>query len=182
MNFTKHSELRGKHAFLSPSSYAWLRYDENKLIERYATVRAAEQGTELHDFAEHAIKLKLKLKGRDYFAQYVNDCIGFKMTPEVQLYYSDYCFGTSDAISFTKNTLRIFDLKTGVSKASMDQLIVYAALFCLEYHVIPAEIDIELRIYQSVFENGYDDYFPSADVITEAMDIIKAHSYTLSNL
>ena len=31
----------------------------------------------------------------------------------------------------------------------MEQLIVYAALFCLEYGVKPGEIEYELRLYQS---------------------------------
>ena len=31
----------------------------------------------------------------------------------------------------------------------MEQLEIYAALFCLEYRVKPSDIDIELRIYQS---------------------------------
>ena len=31
----------------------------------------------------------------------------------------------------------------------MDQLEVYAALFCLEYRLKPGDIDMELRIYQN---------------------------------
>ena len=44
--------------------------------------------------------------------------------------------------------LRIHDLKTGKTPASFNQLLVYSALFCLEYDVNPIEIEIELRIYQ----------------------------------
>ena len=80
---------------------------------------------------------------------YVNDAIGFQMTPEQPLYYSDNCFGTADAICFRNNLLRIHDLKSGVTPAHMEQLMIYAALFCLEYSVDPNKIDIELRIYQS---------------------------------
>jgi len=80
---------------------------------------------------------------------YVNDAIGFKMTTEQPLYFSENCFGTADAISFRQNVLRIHDLKTGETKASMRQLEVYTALFCLEYNVKPSNIDIELRLYQS---------------------------------
>lgn len=79
---------------------------------------------------------------------YVNDAIGYKMTPEQILYYSPNCFGTADAISFRNNMLRIHDLKTGEATTHMEQLMVYAALFCLEYHVKPSEIEMELRIYQ----------------------------------
>ena len=81
---------------------------------------------------------------------YINDAIGFKMSTEVVLYYSDYFFGTADSISFRNNFLRIHDLKTGKHEASMEQLLIYAALFCLEYRVKPAELNgCELRLYQS---------------------------------
>jgi len=78
----------------------------------------------------------------------VNDAVGFKMTPEQILFYSINAYGTADAISFRVGQLRIHDLKTGVSKVSMDQLMVYASLFCLEYDEQPSKIEIELRIYQ----------------------------------
>ena len=35
------------------------------------------------------------------FRNYVNDGVGFKLTPEQILYYSPYCYGTADAISLT---------------------------------------------------------------------------------
>ena len=57
--------------------------------------------------------------------------------------------GTADAISFRNNTLRIHDLKTGTRPVHIEQLEIYAALFCLEYKIKPADIDIELRIYQN---------------------------------
>ena len=80
---------------------------------------------------------------------FINDAIGYRMKSEQVLFYSYYCFGTADAIGFRGNRLRIFDLKTGLKvKASMDQLKIYAALFCLEYAHDPHDIDIELRIYQ----------------------------------
>ena len=71
------------------------------------------------------------------------------MDTEVVLYYSDYFFGTADAISFRDNVLRIHDLKTGKGPVHIEQLMIYAALFCLEYKVKPGDIDIELRIYQN---------------------------------
>ena len=82
---------------------------------------------------------------------YVNDAIGYKMTPEQVLYYSEYSFGTADAISFGRNVLRIHDLKTGVSPVSMDQLMIYAAWFFLEYRkeVNFQKSRTELRIYQN---------------------------------
>lgn len=57
--------------------------------------------------------------------------------------------GTADAISFRNNVLRIHDLKTGVRPVHIEQLEIYAALFCLEYKIKPADIKIELRIYQN---------------------------------
>lgn len=149
MLFNHHSGLSGKHAFLSPSNYHWLNYDENKLETRFHTVMAARRGTDLHALAHEAIRLGVKLaKSNQALSTYVNDAIGFKMTCEQPLYYSDNCFGTADTISFRRNKLRIHDLKTGVVATSMKQLEVYTALFCLEYGVDPFEIDIELRIYQ----------------------------------
>lgn len=57
--------------------------------------------------------------------------------------------GTADAISFRNNVLRIHDLKTGTRPVHIEQLEIYAALFCLEYKIKPVDIDIELRIYQN---------------------------------
>ena len=79
----------------------------------------------------------------------MNDSIGFKMTPEQPLYFSDNCFGTADAIGFKNDILRIHDLKTGITPVSMNQLFVYTALFCLEYGKNPKDIRAELRIYQN---------------------------------
>ena len=73
------------------------------------------------------------------------------MESEVILKYSDLCFGTADAIGVRRNWLRIYDLKTGVSPASMDQLLCYAGLFFMEYKrdYHPDTMKVELRIYQN---------------------------------
>lgn len=150
MRFNEHSNLKDKHAFLSASKYHWVNYSEERLAETYNKYRAAERGTRYHEFAKEAILLGVKLpRTKSTLNLYVNDAIGFKMVPEQVLYYSDNCFGTADAIVFKSNTLRIHDLKTGVSPASVKQLEVYAALFCLEYEYSPMDINMELRIYQN---------------------------------
>lgn len=150
MRFNDHSELVDKHAFLSPSSYHWVNYTEEKLTDRYETVTASALGSRLHAFAAEAIELGIRLpKNGKTLNMFVNDAIGYRMRPEQPLFYSFNAFGTADAISFRNDLLRIFDLKTGRSRVSMMQLKVYAALFCLEYEVRPAEIDYDLRIYQS---------------------------------
>lgn len=150
MNFNKHSNLEGKHAFLSASKYHWINYDEDKLAQSFQNFMAAQRGTELHEHAKRCIQLGTKLmKSKKTLNMFVNDAIGYRMTPEQPLYYSANCFGTADAISFRDNILRIHDLKTGVSPTHMEQLMVYAALFCLEYDKQPDKIQIELRIYQS---------------------------------
>jgi hypothetical protein len=80
---------------------------------------------------------------------YINQCIQYKMQPEVVLFYSPNAFGTVDAISYRHRRLRISDLKTGVTRTSEHQLEVYTALFCLEYGIDPFDMrEIELRIYQ----------------------------------
>lgn len=148
MNFNKHFNLVGRHAFLSPSQYHWIRYDDEKLDARFLTNLAAQRGTDLHALAHEAIRLGVKLQGRGTLAKYVNECIGHRMTPEQVLYYSDNCFGTADAIDFRNFLLRIFDLKNGETPAKVDQLLVYAAIFCLEYGFKPFDIQYDLRIYQ----------------------------------
>lgn len=149
MIFNQHSELIGKHAFLSPSTYHWLNYDEQKLEARFHTVVAARRGSDLHNLAHEAIRLGVKLsRANKALSTYVNDAIKYQMSCEQPLYYSDNCFGTADTLSFRRNELRIHDLKTGLSSTSVKQLEVYAALFCLEYGVSPFDIKIELRIYQ----------------------------------
>lgn len=150
MNFNEHSNLKGLHAFLGASNYHWLNYDKEKLIEVYNNSLSKERGVILHDFASQCIMLNERLCEKNKtLNMYVNDAIGFKMKTEQILYYSDNCFGTADSISFRNNMLRIHDLKTGTTPANMNQLRIYAALFCLEYGKKPDKIDIELRIYQN---------------------------------
>ncbi len=170
MNFNKHSNLEGQHAFLGASKYHWINYSEDKVAESYSRFLATQKGTQLHEFAAQCIRLGQKLpKSKKTLNAYVNDAIGFKMTPEQILFYSDNCFGTADAIAFRGDLLRIHDLKTGAIPAHMEQLEVYAALFCLEYKVKPADIRIELRLYQS------DDILvgnPTVEDIAPIMDKI----------
>lgn len=150
MNFNKHYDLAGEHAFLSASKYHWTNYDPDKVSAAYIKHLAVQKGTRLHALAQTLIEERQRLpKSKKSLNSYVNDAIGFRMRPEQVLYFSPNAFGTADAISFRDNFLRIHDLKTGVSPVSMRQLEIYAAYFCLEYKVKPEEIEIELRIYQS---------------------------------
>ena len=170
MIFNRHFNLEGQHAFLGASNYHWVNYDEDRVIERYSKAMAAKRGTELHEFAAQCIRLGQKLPDiPKTLNMYVNDAIGFKMTPEQILYYSYNCFGTADAISFRNGLLRIHDLKTGHIAAHFEQLEIYAALFCLEYKVRPGDIKTELRLYQSdqvvVFEPEATDIVPVMDKI-----------------
>lgn len=150
MNFVRHSNLNGLHAPFSPSQSSWLRYDDDRAIEIFLNKKAAEMGTRLHAWAKETIDLGIKQpKSKKTLYAYVNDAIGFKMSTEVVLFYSERFFGTADSISFRDNFLRIHDLKTGKIKADMEQLEIYAALFCLEYKVKPESIGMELRLYQN---------------------------------
>lgn len=174
MNFNNHSSLEGKHAFLSASNYHWINYTPEKMETVYANHLAALRGSLYHDAAMRNINLGIKLpKSKDpvknNLAAYVNDAIGFKMQTEQVLYYSDNCFGTADAISFRNNKLRVHDLKTGVTPASVHQLEIYAALFCLEYNYEPTDISFELRIYQLEEVNVYE---PTAEEIKSIMNKI----------
>lgn len=180
MNFLKHSELEGQHAFLGASKYHWLNYDEEKLASSYRNHLAKMRGTELHEFAATCIRLGQKLpRSKKTLNMYVNDAIGFKMTPEQILYYSNNCFGTADAISFRDNILRIHDFKSGVIPAHMEQLVIYAALFCLEYRVKPFDIEIELRLYQN---DEVEIYIPDPKEILEVMDKIVASDKVINDI
>lgn len=172
MNFNKHWNLRGEHAFLSASKWHWVNYDDEKLIAAYTSYQAVSRGTELHEFASKCIELGQRLPDTSQtLNMYVNDAIGYRMTPEQVLFYSTNCFGTADAISFRDGHLRIHDLKTGVVPAHMEQLMIYAGLFCLEYDQMPGKIDISLCIYQNddivKYEAGVDDIAPIMEKIVE---------------
>lgn len=170
MIFTKHSNLEGQHAPFSASQSAWLRYDDDKVVEVYRNKKAAEIGTRLHQWAKDTIDLGIKQpRSKRTLYAYVNDAIGFRMDTEVVLFYSDRFFGTADAISFRNGMLRIHDLKTGIKPVHMEQLMVYAALFCLEYKIKPSDIQIELRIYQN---DEVQFHTPMAEEIVPIMDKI----------
>lgn len=178
MRWNTHFELAGKHAFLGASQWHWINYDEEHLEERWRRVSATQRGTILHDFAAQCISLGQKLPRSDKtLNMYVNDAIGFKMKPEQILYYSENCFGTADAICFRNGTLRIHDLKTGVTPTHMEQLLVYASLFCLEYRVKPADISMELRIYQNdevvIHKPEVDEVAPIIDKIITFDKVLK---------
>lgn len=106
---------------------------------------------------------------------YINDGIGFGMKTEQPLKYSDYFFGTTDCIIFdeTSGKLRIHDYKNGTTPAHIEQLYIYAALFCLEYgpiyQFIPGDIQIETRLYQT---KNYICANPTAADIVPIMDIM----------
>lgn len=202
MIFNKHLNLEGKHALLGGSKYYWINdISQEDKLKRIRSFYIADLGTALHEVAKKRIKYGYKLTKHDKksviidifeaeipeivlrsinfdlvfdnLQNYVNDAIGFKMTPEQPLYYSDFCFGTADAISYRDGYLRIHDLKTGLMPAHIEQLEIYAALFCLEYKIKPSDIKIELRIYQSgeiIVHN------PEADEILPIID--QAISYT----
>lgn len=175
MNFNRHFKLDGLHAPFSPSSSSWLRYDDEKLLEVYKNKKAAEMGTRLHKWAKDTIDLGIKQpRSNKTLYMYVNDAIGFRMSTEVVLYYSDMIFGTADSICYRRGPngkwiLRIHDLKTGKTKVDMEQLEIYAALFCLEYDVKPGNIDMELRIYQN---DQVIVHTPTAEDIVPIMDKI----------
>lgn len=178
MIFNKHLDFEGQHAFLSASNYHWINYTETKLLDSYSKAVAARKGTILHNYAAQCILLGQKLpKSPKTLNMYVNDAIGFKMKPEQVLFYSENCFGTADAISFRNNLLRIHDYKSGATIAKMEQLLVYTALFCLEYKIKPSEIDIELRLYQSdeiiVDHPTAEDIVPIIDKIITFDKLIK---------
>lgn len=178
MFFNNHTNLEGLHAPFGASKSSWLRYSDEKIVEVYNNLQAAEMGTRLHEWAKQTIDLGIKQsRSKKTIYSYVNDAIGFNMSTEVILFYSERFFGTADAISFRNNFLRIHDLKTGKRPVHMEQLEIYAALFCLEYKIKPGDIRIELRIYQNdeilVHEPTAEDILPIMDKIVHVNKMLE---------
>lgn len=172
---------KGSHAFLSPSTYSWCKYDDDKLVRTYINKLAAARGTAIHELAQKLIGMKVRLPDtEDTLNMYVNDAISAKLEPEKQLYYSKFCYGTADAIGVKDGKLTIYDLKTGKIPASFVQLEIYSALFFLEYlQFKPESTRIELRIYQN---NEVKVEEPEIDVIVPIMDRIVRFSRALQYL
>lgn len=181
MRFNKHWQVEGKHAFLGASKYHWIRYDLAKMKKIWENKFASERGTRLHNLAAFCIRERVKLApDGSTLSLYVNDAIGFKMTPEQVLFFNDDCFGTADAISFRKNVLRVHDLKTGLHPGSFDQPKIYCALFCLEYDQNPYDIEMIMRIYQDgqIFEeiadpNEIKAIMDTIAVFTKEIDVMR---------
>lgn len=181
MNFLDSLLTKREHAFLPPSSAkVWLGKDKEYLKRKIKNEQARFIGTKKHEMAEWDVKLRMKRpETNNTFNMYVNDAIGYRMDTEVKLWYSKWCYGTADALCFRDGLLRIHDLKTGASKTNMEQLIVYAALFCLQNDINPNDIDIELRIYQS---DNVVVHNPGLDEIVHAMDYIESASRWLDEI
>jgi len=181
MIWKNYSHLKNTHAFLSPSRHYWINYTPDKLITTYENHRKVQLGTMYHTLAEQLISLAVRLPNTSAtFNTFVNDAIGFRMKPEVVLYYSENCYGTADAISFHEGVLRIHDLKTGASPGSLNQLLIYAGLFFLDYAVDPREIkDIHLRIYQN---EEVLEYNPRVEDILDIVEKIKEANRIIEEL
>ena len=187
MRLLSHSELRGKHATLmAPSNYHWTNYDEDTMVKSVMSSQRARLGDRKHAFAAEAIALRQKMPDvQKTMNMYINDAIGFKMIPEQPLFFSWNCFGTCDAISYRLNPntgrymLRIHDLKTGTTRTSMRQLETYVCIFCFEYDVDPAQIDIELRIYKS---DQVQIYVPDLDDLIQIMEQMKFYDKLIDTM
>lgn len=185
MRLNPHPELKtDQHAFLSPSQYHRFHYTDEKLISAYENANATELGTKLHALAAGLIEQKIEQKKtKQAFNAYVNDAIKYEMSVEQPLKYSENCFGWADSIKFDGSLLRIHDLKTGVTPASIEQLELYAAIFCLEYRVNPMDIKIELRLYQGteVTMSNPDGMYilEKMDWIVHADEVLSAYKNAL---
>ena len=144
--------IQDKHALFSPSEKAWIRYDKEKIVNKVQQAEAILRGTLLHELAASCIKLKVTLgKENGIISEYVQDCIQCGCETERQVYYSEYIYGTADAIRFDVDArlLYIFDLKTGEKAVPIDQVLIYAAIWCLEHGISPEDINYDLRIYSN---------------------------------
>ena len=166
----------------------------DQVFKKYKGQFATTIGTVLHEYAEKRIKYRLRMYKAEKnnvlmylldagipmsvidldflfenLMNYVNDSIGYQMDPEVVLFYSENCFGTTDAIYFRNKELRIHDYKSGIVPAHIEQLLIYSALFCLEYSIKPLDISTHLRIYQG---NEVVDEDPEGEQIQDVMEQI----------
>lgn len=82
---------------------------------------------------------------------FICDSIGFRMASEQKLSVSNIIEGTADAVRFypKENLLRVSDLKTGSRPAKIEQVYIYAALYCYENRLDPLKTNFETRIYQN---------------------------------
>jgi len=177
-----HWRLNGKHALLSPSGYHWLNYDDEKMQNVYLNNLRKEKGTRLHALASEMINLGVDpTNTRSCLIQFVLDAMGLGMESEKVLYYSDNVFGTADAIKYDEetNTLLVFDLKTGTSKPSFNQLLIYSAIFCLEYGFKPEKMSFLLRLYQG---RGFKELEPEGKDVRECMKQIVAMDAVINKL
>lgn len=168
------------HAVLSASKAHWLKYDEDKMARVFVAQLQAAKGNKMHELACALIQMGVSLPDTSAtINQYVNDSINFRLTPEQVLWYSDNCYGTADAIGFRNNTLKVSDLKTGITVTTFSQLIVYCALFCLEYGFKPFDIKMEMRIYQN---DGVRLEMADPDDVIHAMDKIKTFDVLINEM
>lgn len=180
MRFNKHSAVEGLHAFLGASKYHWVNYDLAKMERIFENQFAAILGTRKHVWAAEAIRLgQRQAKSNKTLNSYINDAIGFRMQPEVVLFYNEDCFGSADAIGFHKNVLRIHDLKTGVHPGSVLQIMIYFALFCLEYRVNPYDIEMIGRIYQN---DEIQEFVGEPKEVKEIMEKIKLFTQRIAEM
>lgn len=192
MQWNDHFNLRNRHAVLAPSNHSWTNYDDEKLIFRFDSEQRKNIGTDLHEWAENTILLHQRMKKlgmtpdliqkrpKTTIQMYMSDAVKYDMRVEQPLSYDDkYCFGTADSIILDGNILRIHDLKTGETPASMDQLIKYAALFCLEYRYDPNQLIFELRIYQTdeiaIYKAPPEEIIAMMNLIVHDCEILSKH-------
>lgn len=187
----------GEHAIFAPSKkYLSRGLTEEQIYNILYSMYAAQIGILIHELCSQLIEEKQPIRKDamrsmiyhtlyqakipialiqperyiDTVVPYVKDAIGYDLIPEQRIVYQyPIAWGTADAIKFnpTKCELRIHDLKTGKTPASLDQLIEYAAYFYLEYHIKPGDCKTILSIYQNgEVITGY----PTASDILPIMD------------
>ena len=160
-----------------------------ELGHRYTSVREIKKEIETYIYAKYTFlseDLKISEYGKKLLIYlkfvpkevlevtmcYINDGIRYGMNVEQGLKYSEFVYGHADTICFKNNILRIHDLKTGDGPAHIEQLKLYAALFCLEYVIKPSTIKIELSLYHW---DEITQLEPDLEEIINLMDsIIKA--------
>ena len=133
-----------------------------------------------HDYAKIAIEMGFRQPDSNKTLNlYVNDAIGYRMKPEAVLFANEFFYGTTDAISFRNGELRIHDLKMGLIPGHFEQLMIYAAYFCIEYDIRPIDIDMVFRLYQN---DTFSELIGDPLVITSIMSKVNRFAEILGGV
>lgn len=158
MIFNKHLDLKGQHALFSPSQTAWLRYDDDKILDRVQNKYRAPLGTEIHEFAADQITLSHKVSS---IRNLVNDI-------ENYIYCKYKHLGSSLKVSEFGMTL--------IEQVGLLPKDVFEAV----RHYINDGIGYKMEVEQPLYYS--EDIFGTADAICYRNKLLRIHDLKTGSL